>query len=139
MHQRKDKRGESDSMQGQFTAYLDVSTDRSKDRYLTRLHRLTAHEVTRDFQEEPIEGSEDTDLLADLPFLDILENEAILCALQSMSARDREVLLDLIVYEMKPVELARKLGLSYQGAMAVYYRARNALRKKLKGGDLHEF
>ena len=122
MHQRKDKRGESDSMQGQFTAYLDVSTDRSKDRYLTRLHRLTAHEVTRDFQEEPIEGSEDTDLLADLPFLDILENEAILCALQSMSARDREVLLDLIVYEMK-----------------VYYRARNALRKKLKGGDLHEF
>ena len=74
-------------------------------------------------------------MLAGLPLTDLLENEALLQALSAMTPRDREVLLDLIVYEMKPVELARKLGLSYQGAMSVYYRAKRKLLEKVKGGD----
>ena len=74
-------------------------------------------------------------MLAGLPVTDLLESEAIFQALRSMTPRDREVLLNLIVYEMKPAELARKLGLSYQGAMSVYYRAKKKLLEKMKDGD----
>ena len=77
MTQRNDGRGEINSLQNPFTAYLTVAVRRCKSRYL-------------------------------------------------------EVLLDLIVYEMKPAELAQKLGLTYQGAMAVYYRARKKLLQQLK-------
>ena len=80
------------------------------------------------------EPAEDPDMLSGLPLADLIESEVLLHALRSMSPRDRDVLLDLIVFEMKPAQLARKLGLSYQGAMSVYYRAKKKLLEKLKGG-----
>ena len=74
------------------------------------------------------------DLLADLSIWEVVESEALLRALITLESRDLEVLFALILYGQTPAEVARMLGLSYQGAMAVYYRAKKKLRKILKGG-----
>ena len=135
MYRRNDGREEVHSLQNHFTAYLSVAVTRFKRRYLERQNLHLSREPSCDFQETALEPVEEPDMLAGLPLTDLLENEALLQALRAMTPRDREVLLDLVVYEMKPAELARKLGLSYQGAMSVYYRAKRKLLEKMKGGD----
>ncbi len=135
MYRRNDGRGEVNSLQNHFTAYLSVAASRFKRRYLEQQNLRLSREPSCDFQDMAMEPAEEPDMLAGLPLTDLLENEALLQALNAMTPRDREVLLDLIVYEMKPAELARKLGLSYQGAMSVYYRAKRKLLEKVKGGD----
>lgn len=132
MTQRNDGRGEINSLQNHFTAYLTVAVWRCKSRYLEDLRKLAVYEPSYDFQETPLDSTEEPDLLSGLPLMDTIENKAVYRALKSMAPRDLEVLLDLIVYEMKPAELAQKLGLTYQGAMAVYYRARKKLLQQLK-------
>ena len=135
MFRRNDGRGEANSLQNHFTAYLSVAVERFKRRYMEQLNLRLFREPNCDFQETPLESAEEPDMLAGLPVTDLLESEAIFQALRSMTPRDREVLLNLIVYEMKPAELARKLGLSYQGAMSVYYRAKKKLLEKMIDGD----
>lgn len=135
MNQRNDGRGEINFTQNRFTAYLLESERRCKNRFLRAQHKLALCEPSYDFQETPIDTAEEIDLLADLSLMDVLENEALYHALRAMAPRDLEVLLDLIVYEMKPAELAHKLGLSYQGAMAVYYRAKKKLFERMKKED----
>ncbi len=135
MYRRNDGRGEINSLQNRFTAYLTVAADRCKSRYVEQRNLRLFREFSYDFADTSFEPAEEPDMLAGLPLADLIESESLLQALLSMSPRDREVLLDLIVFEMKPAALAHKLGLSYQGAMSVYYRARKKLLEKLKGGD----
>lgn len=134
MYRRNDGCGEANSLQNHFTAYLTVAVDRCKSRYVERRNLQLFREPSYDFTEAVFEPAEDPDMLSGLPLADLIESEVLLHALRSMSPRDRDVLLDLIVFEMKPAQLARKLGLSYQGAMSVYYRAKKKLLEKLKGG-----
>lgn len=135
MHQHNDGYSDSDSLQRYFTAYLQVAVKRSKGRYLHEQYRIASMEPSCDFQDRLSGAEEEPDLLAGLPSMDVLENERLLRALRSLNARDLETLLDLIVYDMTPAELSRKLGLNYQGAMAVYYRAIKKVRKLLEGGE----
>ena len=135
MYRRNDGRGEINSLQNRFTAYLTVAVERCKSRYVEHQNLRLFREPSYDFTETMFEPAEEPDMLAGLPLSDLIESAAILQALRSMSPRYREVLLDLVIFEMTPAELARKLGLSYHGAMSVYYRARKKLLENLKGGD----
>lgn len=135
MYLRNDGRGEVDSLQNHFTAYLSVAALRFKRRYLAQQALRLSREPSCDFQDTVLEPAEEPDMLAGLPLTDLLESGSLLQALRAMTPRDRQVLLDLIVYERKPAELACKLGLSYQGTMSVYYRAKRKLLEKVKGGD----
>lgn len=132
MTQRNDGRGEINSLQNHFTAYLTVAVRRCKSRYLEDLRKLAVYEPSYDFQETPIDTADEPDLLAGLSPMDVVENEALYRALKAMTSRDLEVLFDLVICEMKPAELANKLGLSYQGAMAIYYRAKKKLIQRMK-------
>lgn len=139
MNYRNDGRGEINSLQNRFTAYLRTAAERYRKNYLDRLHTLLAQEPSHDFQEQPLESAEDPDMLAGLSLMDITENEALLHALQRLTPRDLEVVLDMVFYDKRPAELARKLGLSYHGAMAVYYRALKKLRKHMEQEGPYEF
>ena len=134
MYRRNDGRGEVNSLQNHFTAYLSVAVDRCKSRYMERRNLRLFRELSYDFAETLFESAEEPDMLAGLPLTDLIENTVLLQALRSMSPRDLKVLLDLIIFEMEPDELARELGLSYQGVMSVYYRAKKKLLEKLKDG-----
>lgn len=135
MERRNSGHGESDLQQNRFTAYFEVAATRYKSRYLARWHTVREREPSYDFQEMPQEIGEDPDLLSGLSLMDTFENEACLRALQSLPSRDLEVLLDMVLYDVAPTELGKKLGLSYQGVMSVYHRALKKLRKYLKGGS----
>ena len=134
MKRRNNGRGEINTLQNHFTAYLTKSVQRGRGRYLEQLHQLATREYSCDFQEHPVETAVTPDLLADLSIWEVVESEALLRALITLEPRDLEVLFALILYGQTPAEVARMLGLSYQGAMAVYYRAKKKLRKILKGG-----
>ena len=123
MYQRNDGRGEVNSLQNHFTAYLSVAASRFKRRYLEQQNLRLSQAPSCDFQETPIEPAKEPDMLAGLPLTDLLKSEALLQALGTITPRDREVLLDLIVYEMMPAEL----GVSYQGTTSVYYLAKRKL------------
>ena len=138
MNRRNNGHGEINSLQNHFTAYLTVAVRRCKKKFLDDQYKLALYEPSYDFQETPLDTAEESDLLAGLPLMDVLESEALYRALKSMPPRDLEVLFDLIIYEMKPAELAHKLGLSYQGAMAVYYRAKKKLLQQLKEEEKNE-
>lgn len=139
MKLQNDGYGKSSSLQNRFTAYLQVAVGRCKKRYLNGLHTLLFREPSHDFQEEPMECAEEPDLMAGLSLMDTAENEAFLSALRNLPPRDLKVLLDVILRDKQPAELSEDLGLSYQGAMAVYYRALKKLRKQLEKGEPHEF
>lgn len=139
MNYRNDGRGEIDSLQNRFTAYLRTAVERYTKHYLDQLHTLWAQEPSHDFQEQLLERAEEPDMLAGLSLMDTTENTALLHALQSLTPRDLEVVLDMVFYDKRPADLAGKLGLSYHGAMAVYYRALKKLRKHMEQEGSHEF
>ena len=132
MTQRNYVRGGINSLQNPFTAYLTVAVRRCNSRYMEYLRKLAVYVPSYDFQDTPIDTADEPDLLAGLSPMDVVENEALYRALKAMTSRDLEVLFDLVICEMKPAELANKLGLSYQGAMAIYYRAKKKLIQRMK-------
>lgn len=67
MTQRNDGRGEINSLQNHFTAYLTVAVRRCKSRYLEDLRKLAVYEPSYDFQETPLDSTEEPDLLSGPP------------------------------------------------------------------------
>ena len=126
---------EDNVVQYKFTAYLDVAIWRYKWHYTERMYRIADLQDTYDLEQDIAAESADSDILDALPLLDILESESLYLALKELKRRELDLLFDLIVYEMKPSEIARKLGMTYHGAMSIYYRALQKLRKRLKGDD----
>ena len=130
-----DGTSEDDVIYNKFTAYLTEGIWRCKVSYSQRRYRISVRQ-DHDVEVEDIASpSAESEMLNRLSLLDRLESEMLYLALKELRQRELDLLFDLVVYEMKPAEIARKLGMSYQGAMAIYYRALKKLRKRMKGDD----
>ena len=70
-----------------------------------------------------------------LPLMDVIENGALLEALQKLNERERQIFLARTLEEEDFETLGAKFGLSYKGVAALYYRTIQKIRKSIEGGD----
>lgn len=82
------------------------------------------------------EPSSEEVVLDRLPLMDVIENGALLEALQKLNERERQIFLARTLEEEDFETLGAKFGLSYKGAAALYYRTIQKIRKSIVvGGD----
>ena len=67
--------------------------------------------------------------------MDVIENGALLEALQKLNERERQIFLARTLEEEDFETLGVKFELSYKGAAALYYRTIQKIRKSIEGGD----
>lgn len=65
----------------------------------------------------------------------VIENGALLEALQKLNERERQIFLARTLEEEDFETLGVKFELSYKGAAALYYRTIQKIRKSIEGGD----
>ena len=121
MWQRNNGQAEDD-LQFRFTAYLVSAVKRSSIE--------STVEVV--YESEP--SSEEV-VLDKLPLMDVIENGALLEALQKLNERERQIFLARTLEEEDFETLGVKFELSYKGAAALYYRTIQKIRKSIEGGD----
>lgn len=131
---RNEGQDNGDVLQNKFTAYLLSAVKRRRALYidtalrnqkLTEMIELAVTDDTFDFESE---------FSPDAPLYMIIQNEKLYQALFELSERERYVFFNRVLEEKSLDELAAELGLSYKGAAAVYYRAVERIRKKMRGG-----
>lgn len=121
-------------IKNRFTSYLSTAVQHRRIDYMQELAaRQTATQLLDEFYwPEPFDL--EMEAFRDLPVLLRLENEALLSILMELDERERYVLLKRAIDDTSLEELADKLGLSYKGVAAVYYRVKKKVKDRLKGG-----
>lgn len=131
---RNEGQSEDDILQNKFTAYLLSSVKRRKALYIDMaLRDLQATEMIECAEVEDTLAY-DVDYFMDAPVYMKIQNEKLYQALFELSERERYVFFNRVLEEKSMDELATELGLSYKGVAAVYYRAVQRIRKKMRGG-----
>ena len=128
MWQRNNGQAEDD-LQFRFTAYLVSAVKRRRKDYLIQLYKRSSIESTVEVVYESEPSSEEV-VLDRLPLMDVIENGALLEALQKLNERERQMFLARTLDT-----LGAKFGLSYKGVAALYYRTIQKIRKSIEGGD----
>lgn len=123
-----------DDLQFRFTAYLVSAVKRRRKDYLIQLYKRSSAECTVDMVYESEPSSEER-VMDSLPLMDAIENGALLEALQKLNERERQVFLARTLEEADFEILGAKLGLSYKGVAALYYRTIQKIKKSIEGGD----
>lgn len=128
---RNGGKSDNDILQNQFTAYLTVATHRTKMEYMEQLivdlkcvetlEAISNGEYVKEDQE-----------MSNLPIIMQLENQMLLEALQELGERERYVFLNRALGEKSFERLSIELGLTYKGAAAIYYRAIQKIRQKMR-------
>ena len=122
MWQRNNGQAEDD-LQFRFTAYLVSAVKRRRKDYLIQLYKRSSIESTVEV------------VLDRLPLMDVIENGALLEALQKLNERERQIFLARTLEEEDFETLGVRFGLSYKGVAALYYRTIQKIRKSIEGGD----
>ena len=123
-----------DDLQFRFTAYLVSAVKRRRKDYLIQLYKRSSIESTVEVVYESEPSSEEV-VLDKLPLMDVIENGALLEALQKLNERERQIFLARTLEEEDFETLGVKFELSYKGAAALYYRTIQKIRKSIEGGD----
>ena len=136
MWQKNDGQSEVDKLQNRFTSYISIAIQRRRNAYIFHNMRQQQTEI---LTENPLSDGENDivdDILEELPLLMRLENDTLLNALKELNERERQVFLARVLDDKSFKELTHTFGLGYKGVAAVYYRALNKIRKKMKeAGD----
>ena len=75
-------------------------------------------------------------IIEDDPLIrNVIENGALLEALQKLNERERQIFLARTLEDEDFETLGVKFELSYKGAAALYYRTIQKIRKSIEGGD----
>lgn len=125
---------EDEILQNRFTAYIMTAIQRRRKDYVQQMLKnieiaglLDAIQADNTFD---LEG----DAFTDLPLMMKIENEELLQSLQQLGERERYVFLNRAL-EAKSFEmLSLELGLIYKGVTAIYYRAMQKIKNRMKGG-----
>ena len=134
--QRNEGREQDEVLQNKFTAYLLSAVQRRKVQYIdslmksqqnTALIEETAMNITFDLEQEALKG---------IPLYMRLQNEKLFWSLSNLTERERYVFFNRALDERSLDELAAELGLSYKGVAAIYYRAIQKIKKKMKEESL---
>ena len=127
MKKRNNGFTEQDKLQNEFTAFITVSFERTKLKYMKReAYRLR------------LIGEMEDDKFALIPdgtdFVEkFCENDALAYALKQLDERERYVLVARVLEGKTFDEIADKLGIKYKGVAAIYYRTTAKLRNILGG------
>lgn len=132
---RNGGKSDNDILQNQFTAYLTVATHRTKMEYMEQLIMdLKCVEIVESINSgEYVKGDQG---ISNLPIMMQIENQMLLEALQELGERERYVLLNRALGEKSFERLSIELGLTYKGAAAIYYRAIQKIKQKMRGGNI---
>lgn len=125
MWQRNNGQAEDD-LQFRFTAYLVSAVKRRRKDYLIQFYKRSSIESTVEVVYESEPSSEEV-VLDRLPLMDVIENGALLEALQKLNERERQIFLARTLEEEDFETLGAKFGLSYKGVAALYYRTMSEL------------
>ena len=134
--QRNEGREQDEVLQNKFTAYLLSAVQRRKALYIDTLvksqqisHLIeeTAMDSTFELEQEALQG---------ISLYMRIQNEKLFWSLSHLTERERYVFFNRALDERSLDELAAELGLSYKGVAAIYYRAIQKIKKKMKGESL---
>ena len=134
--QRNEGREQDEVLQNKFTAYLLSAAQRRKALYIDTLVKAqqishlieeTAMDSTFELEQEALQG---------IPLYMRIQNEKLFWSLSHLTERERYVFFNRALDERSLDELAAELGLSYKGVAAIYYRAIQKIKKKMKGESL---
>lgn len=131
MGHKNDGQGENNTLQNQFTAYLQTALRRKKRDYMDKQLRVSSREVPVDFQ--ATQFSDDSVKIAGRA--PTAEGDALMQALSRLTTRERYILFERILNERSYEDLATPLGLRCSGVSAAYRRIILKLRKELGSGE----
>ena len=134
--QRNEGLEQDEILQNKFTAYLLSAVQRRKALYIDTVMR--AQQVSMLIEETTMDCLFDLEkeALHGIPLYMRIQNEKLFLSLSQLTERERYVFFNRALDERSLDELAADLGLSYKGVAAIYYRAIQKLRKKMKGESL---
>lgn len=125
---------EEEILRNRFTSYLMIAIQRRRKDYIQ--YQLRNVEITGLM--DSIEADEQYDIeeeaLSEMPLMMKLENQELLLALQMLGERERYVLLNRALEEKSFDMLSMELGMTYKGVSAIYYRAVQKVRNRMRGG-----
>lgn len=124
---------EDRKLRARFIAYLAAAFRHHKKKYCDKSNALQQYEILFEHP-ETISSSLQTNNDLYLPLIMHFENEALICAIHCLSARERYVLLSRGVGGFSFKEIAACLGMSYKGAAAIYYRAVDKIKRNMEVG-----
>lgn len=131
MRQKNNGQGENNILQNQFTAYLMTAVRRQKIDYLRRRARLGKYELPTGldsaFTQTLDALAENTRSVEQL----VLESITLAQALDLISDRERYVFLARALEERGFGDLSAELGIGYNSAASIYYRAIQKLKRKM--------
>lgn len=135
MRFRCSSRDDSDIIQNRFTAYLLAAVRNKREAFLQKRLQVDLHEYLVDLPNAHFEESDFAEEY--FPSLkNSFDNDALEQAFNQLGERERFVLFARILEEKSFTELASELGLTYKGTAAIYYRAIQKLRKRIRGETL---
>ena len=134
--QRNEGYEQDEILQNRFTAYLLSAVQRRKAQYIDS--KVKEQQVSALIEERAIDKTFDLEqeALQGIPLYMRLQNEKLYWALSTLTERERYVFFTCALGEKDYEKLASELGLSYKGVAAIYYRAIQKIKKKMKGESL---
>lgn len=122
---------EDDELRFRFSRYLIQAIKRTGRDYLNRLYQYRYRETPTELIETAWYSFEQEEA-RHLHLWDEIESCVLLHALKSLGERERYVVLSRVLDDCPFDVLAVRLGLTYKGVAAIYYRAVQKLRKSIK-------
>ena len=119
------------SLQNRFTAYFLAALKRKKRDYLQKRCRIDAYEFLTDSLAVQFAGDPDKETSTAAP---PIEDDALMAALAQLTAKERYILFQRVLYGSEYNELAVDLNVRYNGVATAYHRIIKKLRKRLQGG-----
>lgn len=140
MHIKNNGIGESNVLQNQFTAYLQLALLRTRQKYSRKKQMSELFEIQTDFSEqqvvEIIAPEALDDLIEGLPIYEKIENQQLRDLLQKAKERDRLILFRKILEEQTFMEIAEELSIPSKTVSTIYYRLLSKLRKEMSKDEL---
>ena len=121
-----------EELQIRFTGYLIQAVKRTRRDYLNMLNQYSNSEILTDTTYTTGQTLEQ-EVTEHLPLWDVIESNALFYALKRLNERERYVFLSHVLDNCPFDLIGVRLGLTYKGAAAVYYRAVQKLRKSIEG------
>ena len=132
MRQKNNGQNEAETLQNQFTAYLSMAIQRRRYKYILQAIKQQQIESLTENPVSNLEYDIVQEIFEELPLLMRLENDTLLSALKELNEKERHIFLTRVLDEKSFEELADKMGLSYKGVAAIYYRALRKVRTRMK-------
>lgn len=126
-----------EELQIRFTGYLIQAVKRTRRDYLNTFNQYSNSEILTDTTYTTGQTLEQ-EVTEHLPLWDVIESNALFYALKRLNERERYVFLSHVLDNCSFDLIGVRLGLTYKGAAAVYYRAVQKLKKSIEGVEKHD-